>query len=69
MTAETTIVTELGKECEIEVLENNLTEMFTSWVCYMDCPGKSHREDITYTYNVLRNHLRSISEYLNSKKK
>ncbi|HPH85556.1 MAG TPA: hypothetical protein PLC48_08840 [Ferruginibacter sp.] len=69
MTTETAIVTELAKECEMEVLENNLTEMFTSWVCYQECPGIQQREDITYTFNTLRNHLRSISKFLNSKKK
>jgi len=55
------IVKELTQECEPEVLVENLTEMYQSWVCYQDCPGREHREDITFTYNTLRHHLAKIA--------
>ena len=57
------IITEISKDCEMEVLIENLHELYTSWVLYQDCPGKQHKEDITYTYNVLRNHLKRMETY------
>lgn len=69
MNEATAIVIELTKECEPEVLVENLTEMYQSWVCYQECPGREHREDITFTFNTLRHHLAKIEQLQNSIKK
>lgn len=62
------IITDLSKECEMSVLEDHLDEMFISWVRYQDAPTREHREDITFAYETLRNHLRRIDTFLNNKK-
>jgi hypothetical protein len=56
------VVTDLLKTIEPEILEENLSDMYLSWVKYQESPTHEYREDITSSYVVMRDHLRNLKE-------
>lgn len=63
-----TIITDLSFEGDISTLEENLHDLYTSWVLFQNCPSSAYRQEITNTYQCLRTHLRKIDLFLKEQK-
>jgi hypothetical protein len=62
------IITDLSNESEIATFEENLHELYTSWVLFTDCPSNAYKQDMTHTYQCLRKHLKKIDLFLKEQK-
>ena len=63
-----TIITDLSSENDIAVFEENLHDLYISWVLFTDCPSDKYKEEITHTFQCLRKHLKKIDLFMKEHK-
>lgn len=61
------IIKDILTDADPEVFQDNLQDMFQTWVINAEEPSKEQRSDMVYTYNCMNKLLTNIRQYCTRK--